>query len=205
MSIIPIWTINFLIKLLEIGFSFTIFMTYNNGVVYKTMEKTMKYEKIENKIVVDHFTNSEIRVMKISLATENDENKIKLELKFLKQQYKIAKQNGIAKQYDSDDSYYINKKSFATLIEMYERELELRKNGKRLSNIKWPNYKNSIKNWDKKKIQSFKNTLNNLISQCENAGWAYIETEMFRKNPKKYDAKCVNKCDLVKMLKLIGG
>lgn len=180
-------------------------MTYNNGVVYKTMEKTMKYEKIENKIVVDHFTNSEIRVMKISLATENDENKIKLELKFLKQQYKIAKQNGIAKQYDSDDSYYINEKSFATLIEMYERELELRKNGKRLSNIKWPNYKNSIKNWDKKKIQSFKNTLNNLISQCENAGWAYIETEMFRKNPKKYDAKCVNKCDLVKMLKLIGG
>lgn len=192
-------------KLLKNWFSFTIFMTYNNGVVYKTMEKTMKYEKIENKIVVDHFTNSEIRVMKISLATENDENKIKLELKFLKQQYKIAKQNGIAKQYDSDDSYYINKKSFATLIEMYERELELRKNGKRLSNIKWPNYKNSIKNWDKKKIQSFKNTLNNLISQCENAGWAYIETEMFRKNPKKYDAKCVNKCDLVKMLKLIGG
>lgn len=167
------------------------------------MEKTMKYEIIENKHVVDHLTNGDIRYYKTTIAIEN-ENKIKTQLDFIKQQYKIAKRTGIGKLYNDVDSFYLKEKSFDIMIKLYERELELRKNSKRFSTINWSKYKNELEQWDKKKRKSMIETLKIMIMRCENIGWSFVETENFIKNPKKFDVKCVKKCDLEKMLKLIG-
>ena len=73
------------------------------------MEKTMKYEIIENKHVVDHLTNGDIRDYKTTIAIEN-ENKIKTQLDFMKQQYKIAKRTGIGKLYNDVDSFLSKRK-----------------------------------------------------------------------------------------------
>ena len=37
--------------------------------------------------------------------------------------------------------FYLKEKSFDIMIKLYERELELRKNSKRCSNINWSKYK----------------------------------------------------------------